>query len=258
MAAMELFDTHVHIDVACFDADRDAVISRARSVGVTRQLVPAIEARTWPQLRGICRDSAGLLPAYGLHPMLVDSHRPRDLVDLRTWIERERPTAIGECGLDFADPALDRARQQEIFVAHIALASEYGLPLVIHARRAVEEVILALKRHAGVRGIVHSFAGSLEQARTLHGLGMLLGIGGPVTYPRARRLRSIVACMPIEQLVLETDSPDQPLQGRQGQRNEPANLTGVLACVAELRGESPAEIARATTFNASRLLCIGA
>lgn len=253
---MVLFDTHSHIDVDSFTADRDAVIARANAAGVCRQLVPAIEAATWPGLRRVCAEAAGLYPAYGLHPLLLEAHRPEHLRRLREWIEVERPPAIGECGLDFADPALDRERQVALFAAHLDLALEFDLPVVIHARGAVDAVIAALKRARGVRGIVHSFAGSPDQARALYKLGMLLGIGGPVTYPRARRLRSIVASMPIEHLVLETDSPDQPLCGRQGERNEPAHLAAVLEAVAELRGQSRAELARDTTANANALLRI--
>lgn len=253
-ATMHLFDTHSHIDVDSYSADRAAVIARARAAGVLEQLVPAIEAETWTELRQVCAANEGLHAAYGLHPLLLEHHRPEHLTALREWIEREKPLAIGECGLDFLDPALDRDRQIALFAAHIALAREFDLPLVIHARRAVDAVIAALKRAPGVRGIVHSFAGSPDQARALHKLGFLLGIGGPVTYPRARRLRAIVASLPLEQLVLETDSPDQPLCGRQGERNEPAHVTGVLEVVAELRAESPATIVRATTANARALL----
>ncbi len=255
---MNLFDTHSHIDVDCFATDRDAAISRARAAGVKWQLVPAIEAATWPGLRDVCARHAGLHPAYGLHPLLLEAHRPIHLRELRAWIKRERPLAVGECGLDFANPALDRDRQIALFAAQLALALEFDLPVIVHARGAVDAVIAALKRARGVRGIVHSFAGSPDQARALCRLGVLLGIGGPVTYPRARRLRSIVASLPIEHLVLETDSPDQPLCGRQGVRNEPANLVGVLAVVAELRGESPEAIARETTANANAILLIRA
>lgn len=251
---MHLFDTHSHIDVDSFATDRAMAMQRARAAGVLEQLVPAIEASTWPGLRRVCAANTGLYPAYGLHPLLLESHRMEHLAQLREWIERERPLAIGECGLDFLDPALDRDRQVALFAAQVQLAREFDLPLVIHARRAVDAVIAALKRAPGVRGIVHSFAGSPDQARSLHRLGMLLGIGGPVTYPRARRLRSIVATMPIEQLVLETDSPDQPLCGRQGERNEPAFITGVLRTVAELRGETTAVLTRSTTANARKLL----
>ncbi len=139
------------------------------------------------------------------------------------------------------------------FTAQLAIAKNAGLPVIIHARKALEAVIQTLKRIGGMRGVVHSFSGSEQQARQLRDLGFHLGIGGVVTYPRARRLRRIVASMSAEWLLLETDSPDQPLCGHQGRRNEPARLTDVLTCVAELRGESPAAIARQTTANALSL-----
>ena len=123
----------------------------------------------------------------------------------------------------------------------------------MHARRAVDAVIAAIRRIGGLRGVVHSFSGSAEQAAQLHRLGFLLGIGGPVTYARANRLRGIVAGMPLEQLLLETDSPDQPGVAHRGQRNEPAFLPEVLAVVAQLRGMPPEAVAAATRDNAVRL-----
>jgi len=127
------------------------------------------------------------------------------------------------------------------------------LPLILHARRAVDEVTAAIRRIGNLRGVVHSFSGSVEQAQHLWKLGFCLGLGGPLTYPRAHRLREIVATMPLEYLLLETDSPDQPLHGHQGQRNEPALLAEVCVCVARLRGVEPEEVAAATTRNCERL-----
>ena len=125
--------------------------------------------------------------------------------------------------------------------------------MVVHARHAVDAVIAALRRIGGLRGVVHSFSGSEEQARQLWKLGFLLGLGGPVTYERARRLRRLAATMPLEHLLLETDAPDQPDSAIRGQRNEPARVAVVLDCIAALRDEPPAAIAAATTANAARL-----
>lgn len=251
---MRLFDSHSHLDVPEFDGDRAAVLQRARAAGVVEQLVPAVDHDTWPTLRAACGEDPGLYPAYGLHPIFLDHHRPEHLPALREWIEREHPLAIGECGLDFFVEGLDLEWQRTIFRGQLALAREFDLPMVVHARRAVEEVYVTAKRVGGLRGIVHSFGGSAEQARQLAELGFLLGIGGPVTYERARRLRRLVADCPLEWLVLETDSPDQPDACHRGQRNEPARLTEVLRVVAELRDEDPARIAAATRGNARRLL----
>lgn len=253
---MELVDTHCHLDVAQFDPDRDAVIRRARAAGVTGIVVPAIDAAAWPTLCRVCAADAGLHAAYGLHPLLLADHRPQHLRELRDWIERERPVAVGECGLDFHVEELDRGAQQNYFQAQLELAREYELPLIVHARRAVEEVIHAIRAVGGLRGVVHSYAGSQEQARQLHGLGFLVGLGGPVTYARAKRLRRIAAQVPLEQLLLETDAPDQPDCESRGTRNEPARLPRVLAEIARLRGMEPEALAEATTANARRLFAL--
>jgi TatD DNase family protein len=253
---MELFDSHSHLDVAEFDADRGGVLARARGAGVLQQLVPAIGVAGFTKLRDLCRAEPGLHAAYGLHPMFLADHRPEHVDELARWIQRERPVAVGECGLDFYVDGLDAGAQRTYFRAQLVLAREFDLPLVLHARRAVDEVIATLRNVGGLRGVVHSFSGSLEQAQQLWKMGFCVGLGGPVTYPRARRLRELVATMPLEFLLLETDSPDQPLHGHQGQRNEPALLTEVCACMATLRNVEPEDIAAATTRNAERLFAL--
>lgn len=255
---MHLFDSHCHLDAAEFDPDRAEVVARARRAGVAGQVVPAVAAAGWPKLREVCRSAPGLHPAYGLHPMYLAEHRREHLRQLRDWIERERPRAIGECGLDFYVEALDADEQRVYFRGQLELAAEYGLPVIVHARRAVEEVIASIKAVGRLRGVVHSFSGSPEQAAQLWKLDFLIGLGGPLTYPRAQRLRRLVAQMPLEHLLLETDAPDQPDADIRGQRNEPARLRTVLACVAGLRGEAEDAIARQTSDNAHRLFGLGA
>jgi TatD DNase family protein len=249
----ELIDSHSHFDVAEFDADRAAALERARAAGVTRQIIPAIEAAGFERVRALCAREIGLYPAYGLHPIYLAAHRPEHLHDLAHWLEREHPVAVGECGLDFFVPDLDAEQQRLYFQRQLELAREFDLPLILHARRAVDEVTAAIRRVGNLRGVVHSFSGSAEQAQQLWKLGFCIGLGGPLTYPRARRLRKIVVRMPIEFLLLETDSPDQPLHGHQGARNEPALLSEVCACVAALRGAEVEEIAQATVRNCTRL-----
>lgn len=251
-----LIDSHCHLDATEFDSDRDAVLARAHAAGVRRLLVPAVTAAGWPNLRDICTATPGLFPAYGLHPMYLQEHRDQHLQQLRAWIEREHPLAIGECGLDFFVEGLDVRTQQHFFDGQLTLAREYRLPLIVHARRAVDAVIAAIKRTGELRGVVHSFSGSPEQARQLAQLGFLIGLGGPVTYERAHRLRRLAASVPMETLLLETDAPDQPDAGIRGQRNEPARLATVLRVIADLRREDPAVIAATTTANAERLFAL--
>ena len=250
---MTLVDSHCHLDASEFNADRSDVIARARAAGVQVQVVPAVTAASWPTLRETCRMAEGLYPAYGLHPMFLDAHRPEHLDDLRGWIERERPCAVGECGLDFFVAGLDAELQQHYFMGQLRMAREFDLPVIVHARRAVDAVIAAIKQVGGLRGVVHSFPGSPEQAAQLHKLGFLLGLGGPLTYDRAQRLQRLVATMPLEQLLLETDAPDQPDAGIRGGRNEPARLPVILETVARLRGQPAEDIAAQTTANAKRL-----
>lgn len=248
-----LYDSHCHLDAAEFDVDRPAVLARARDAGVARQLVPAVDRASWDAIRTLCAAEPGLRPAYGLHPMFLDRHQPGHLDELRDWLESERPAAVGECGLDFFVDGLDPDKQRLYFRRQLELARDFDLPVVLHARRAVEEVIATLREVGGQRGVVHSWSGSEEQARQLFELGFCLGIGGPVTYDRAKRLRRTVASMPLDCLLLETDAPDQPDADWRGQRNEPARLRQVLDVVAQLRGQPAAAIAEATSANALRL-----
>ena len=248
-----LVDSHSHFDAPEFDGDRDAALARARAAGVTRQVVPAVAASSWPKLREVCAQDAGLFAAYGLHPMYLSEHRPAHLEDLRTWIEREKPVAVGECGLDFFVEGLDAETQQQYFDGQLRLAREFDLPVIVHARRAVDAVIASIRRIGGLRGVVHSFTGSPEQARHLWQLGFLIGLGGPVTYERANRLRALARTMPLDYLLLETDAPDQPDAGIRGQRNEPARLPVVRDVIADLRGITADEVSQATTRNAERL-----
>ena len=250
---MRLIDSHCHLDASEFDADRAAVIARAKAAGVMQQVVPAITTASWPGLREACALAPGLHPAYGLHPIFLDLHRPEHLELLAEWIARERPCAIGECGLDFFLDGLDAQTQRHYFDGQLQLAKRFDLPLIVHARRAVEEVIARIKAVGGIRGVVHSFAGSPEQAQQLWKLDFMIGLGGPVTYPRANRLRGLAAQMPLEHLLLETDAPDQPDAEIRGQRNEPARLRTVLDCIAQLRGEPAEAIAAQTSANARRL-----
>ncbi len=238
-----LIDTHSHFDDSSFDHDRPLAWARAVQAGVSGQIVPAISAAHWPRLRAVCAAYPQLYPAYGLHPMYLAEHRAADLETLAVWLEQEPAVAVGECGLDFFVPGLDVAAQTQFFTRQLALAHDLHLPVILHARRAVDAVLQQLRRYPGLRGVVHSFAGSEQQARQLIDLGFYLSVGGPLTYPRAQRLQRLVTVLPLEFLLLETDAPDQPLSNRRGQRNEPAYLPEVLHTLARLRDTDPQQLA---------------
>ncbi|GAB2550805.1 TatD family hydrolase [Rhodanobacter koreensis] len=250
---LQLVDSHVHLDDDAFATDRDAVIGRAHDAGVNTMVLPAVDAASWPLIQTLCASHRGLFPAFGLHPMFLARHAPEHVGALSAWLDANDAVAVGEIGLDFHVDGLDRDRQRQYFTGQLQLARARKLPVIVHARSALEEVTLTLRRTGGLRGVVHSFSGSEQQARHLWDMGFCIGIGGPVTYERAQRLRRIVAQMPIEFLLLESDAPDQPDTAHRGERNEPARITEVLRCIATLRGESEAAIAAATTANARRL-----
>lgn len=250
---LDLVDSHCHLDAAEFDRDRAGVVERARAAGVSAQVLPATHADAWPALREAAALDSGLHAAYGLHPTFLEHHRDAHLDQLRDWIERERPVAVGECGLDFFIEGLDAGAQSQFFEGQLRIARDADLPVIVHARRAVDQVTAAIRRIGGLRGVVHSFSGSRQQAEKLWELDFMVGLGGPVTYERANRLRKLAASMPLEHLLLETDAPDQPDAGIRGQRNEPARLRVVCETIADLRGMPAAEVAAATAANARRL-----
>ena len=248
-----LIDSHVNLHAPQFDEDRNAVIERARAAGVALMVEISDRLTTFEATHGLAVAHDDIWCTVGVHP-----HEAKDAADLTaaTLVElagRPKVIGIGECGLDFFLDGLDAQTQRHYFDGQLQLAKRFDLPLIVHARRAVEEVIARIKAVGGIRGVVHSFAGSPEQAQQLWKLDFMIGLGGPVTYPRANRLRGLAAQMPLEHLLLETDAPDQPDAEIRGQRNEPARLRTVLDCIAQLRGEPAEAIAAQTSANARRL-----
>ena len=250
-----LTDTHCHLDAAEFDADRDQVVARARLAGVTRIIVPSVERANFGAVASLCRDYSysGCYPAYGIHPMVVDRAHEDDLAVLRETLVREQPVAVGEIGLDRFVEDRDDARQELFFVEQLKMAREFGLPVLLHVRRAVDPVLKQLRRIRVSGGIAHAFNGSRQQAEEFIKLGFKLGFGGAMTYPRARRIRALAAELPLEAIVLETDAPDIPPAWLAGSRNEPAEIGKILEVFAGLRKLSPAETAVSVEKNVKSL-----
>ena len=253
---MELFDTHCHIDVPEFAADRDAVLARTRAAGVRRMVVPAIDAAGWADLINLCRREDGLYPALGMHPIYIEQHLDQHVDELRDWIERERPVAIGEIGLDFYIKDTDRARQQAIFEAQLSVAEAFQLPVLVHVRKAHDQVLQSLKRFKLPGGIAHAFNGSMPQAEQYLALGFKFGFGGMLTYERSNKLRRLARELPLESIVLETDAPDMSPAKHHGERNSPEYLPQVALALAQLRGLSAEEVASITTANACSLFSL--
>lgn len=249
-----LIDTHCHLDAGEFDRDRDAVHARALAAGVGIQVLPAVTRDTFDTVAAACKRYPGCLPAWGLHPIYLPIHTDAHLDDLRRQIETWRPVAVGEIGLDLFVPALDFATQDYFYVEQLKLARDYDLPVLLHCRRANDLILKQLRRIGVKGGIAHAFNGSDQQAAAFIKLGFKLGFGGAFTWTRASNLRRLARELPLEAIVLETDSPDIPPEWVAKGRNEPAELVRIAATLAELRGISLAEVERNTTSNALEVL----
>ena len=252
-AAPFFIDTHCHLDAAEFNADRDAEYARAVESGVTIQVIPAVSRDNFAAVAATCERYPGCLPAWGLHPMLIDVHQPEHLADLRAQIEARRPVAIGEIGLDLFTREFDYATQEYFYVEQLKLAQEFDLPVLLHCRRANDEILKHLRKIRVRGGIAHAFNGSPQQADEFIKLGFKLGFGGAFTWPRANNLRRLAVDLPLESIVLETDSPDIPPVWVGHGRNAPSELPLIAKELATLRGVSLETIATTTTHTAKSL-----
>ena len=250
-----MIDTHCHLDAREFDTDRDAVVAAAREAGVTTLILPSVEVSGFPAVRACCQRYPGCHPAYGIHPLYVGAAREDDLYTLRQWLRDEisgehPPVAVGEIGLDFFVPGHDASRQEQFFIEQLQIAAEFNLPVLLHVRRAVVQVLKCLRHSKVRRGIAHAFNGSRQQAQAFIDLGFKLGFGGAMTWPRATRIRQLATELPLESIVLETDAPDMPPVWRQGQRNSPDQLPLIAATLADLTRLPPGRILEQTNANA--------
>lgn len=264
-------DTHCHLDAPEFDADRAEVAARAQAAGVARLVLPAVMVANFQAVRDLACHHAGPARwgyALGIHPLYVDRAAPADLDQLQEQLAacHDDPVlvAVGEIGLDFFVPGLDRGRQEQFYVAQLRLAKRFGLPVILHVRRSADALLAQLRRIGVAGGIAHAFNGSLQQAQAFVDLGFKLGFGGAMTHERALRIRDLAAHLPEHALVLETDAPDIPPQwlyltaaqraAGQHSRNEPAELPRIAGTLAQLRGWSMEHTAAVTTANACAAL----
>ncbi|UXZ99093.1 TatD family hydrolase [Pseudomonas phytophila] len=253
-----LIDTHTHLDFGDFEADRAAVLDRCRLLGVERMVVLGVYERNWQRIWDLTLENPSLYAAFGLHPVYIDEHQPKHLDQLADWLTRlqghPQLCAVGEIGLDYYVESLDRQRQQQVFEAQLQLATDFNLPALLHVRRSHADVIATLKRFKLKRsGIIHAFAGSREEAREYIKLGFKLGLGGAATWPQALRMHRVIADLPLDSIVLETDSPDMAPAMYPGQRNSPEHLPDICEALAGLMGIAPEQLAKVSTLNAKEL-----
>ena len=253
-----MIDTHCHLDLEAFDADRDQVVARAVAAGVTGMIVPAVRPQTWPALVAFAarHHASGLRCALGVHPQVVPELTADELAgDLADRIARAvtdaGAIAVGECGLDGA--TADAPAQETIFRAHLRAARALNLPVVIHVLRAHDVAPRILREEGPVAGVLHSYSGGAELVPVYRDLGLAFSFAGPISYPNALRPVEAARAIPAELLLVETDAPDQAPEGHRGGRSEPAFLPAVIAALAVARGADVSEIIALTTANAHRV-----
>jgi TatD DNase family protein len=254
--ALDLFDTHAHLHFPDFDADRDAMLERARDAGVTRIVTIGTEPESSRAAVAMAARQAAVWATVGIHPHDAAEGDAAALAEIERLAAEPRVVAVGEIGLDYFRNLSPREDQHRVFRALLGTARRARKPVVVHCREAHDDVLRILdeERVADVGGIMHCFSGDVAVARRCLDLGLLLSLAGPVTYPNARALPDVARFVPADRFVIETDCPFLPPQGYRGKRNEPAYLALTAARVAELRGERLEALAERTTANACALL----
>lgn len=262
-----LIDTHCHLDDPLFTADFDEVMQRSEQAGVKAIVIPAVEAASFERTMACARRIEGGYFALGIHPMYVPMAKPEDLHTLERYLELTlddpRLVAVGEIGLDFFMPALrtPELEEKQIFFYNeqLKLAQKFELPVLLHVRRSQDLILKYARRYDAVRGIAHAFNGSFQQAERFLSFGYKLGMGGAMTFSRAKQIRRLATQLPLDAFVLETDAPDIPPAWLHGScenpaRNEPCHLARIADTMAALREIPVAELISTTGRAAMEVL----
>lgn len=262
MSLTSLVETHIHLNFDSYDADRDAVLERARAVGIRRLINPGVDAETSRAAVDLAAKYPGVVyAAVGWHPNSTAGFSEAWLDQIRALVNQPGVVSIGEIGLDYHWDDSPKADQFRAFEAQLALAAELALPVIIHNREASEDVVPILERWAaGLSGplrerpgVLHSVSAPQDLAERALAAGFYLGFTGPITYKNAEQTRRLAASMPLDRMLVETDGPFLTPIPYRGKRNEPAYIPYIIERIAALRGVSVEEIAQATTTNAERL-----
>jgi TatD DNase family protein len=260
-ALMPLVDTHCHIILSDFDQDRSEVLARARAAGVQRLLVPGLDIPSSKAAVNFAKQNPGVYAAIGVHPHNAQSWNHSDLATLRALSQSPSVVAIGEIGLDYYRNLSPKDSQVTVFRKQLDLARELELPVVIHNREAIDDVMKHLttwsedlpSKLSGRSGVLHAYSADLETALDAISAGFYFGVAGPITYPKAESRREITAQIPLQRLLLETDAPYLSPHPFRGKRNEPAHIRLLVEKLAMLLKQDTASVARTITQNASDL-----
>ena len=252
----ELVDSHCHLDLPALAGELDAVVARAEAAGVRRMVTICTRLPSEPQVRAIAEAYPGVFYAAGVHPMSVAEEAPASVEALVALARHPKMVAIGETGLDYHYTRESAAAQQASLRVHCEAARRTGLPLVIHARDADEDMarILTEERAKGAFGcVMHCFSSGAALAETALSLGFHLSMSGVATFKNAEAVRKVFAAAPLDRILVETDAPYLAPPPHRGKRCEPAYTALTAKVGAEVKGVSLAEFARATTANFDRL-----
>jgi len=254
---MDLIDSHCHLDFARL-GDLELVLAQADNVGVAHFVVPSVDKNNWLDVLSLSKRYPQIDVALGIHPYFLSADNQVSQLERLAHQQRDNIVAIGEVGLDgIIDVSLEQ--QLSVLIPQIKLASELDLPLICHAHKAYDPLLKQLRRFkVNAGGVIHGFSGSLVQAQAFIKLGFKLGVGGVVTYQRAKKTRAVFSDVGLDHLVLETDSPDMPIYGRQGQVNTPSNIKEIAVELAALTEASIEQVAQITTKNSRKLFKLAA
>jgi TatD DNase family protein len=249
---MYLIDSHAHIYLNEFDADREAIVDHAQAAGVQQILMPAIDATTHDVMLAVEAEFPGCRAMMGLHPCSVKENYLEELEIIKNFLQQRQFVAIGEIGLDFYWDKTFVQQQFEAFHTQIRLALDNQLPIAIHSRNATDECIGVVRQYPGLRGVFHCFSGTTEQAEKIIALGFMLGIGGVVTFKNAG-LDKVIEKVGLSHVILETDAPYLAPVPFRGKRNEPAYVPLVAQRLAQIAGVPAETVAEITSANTRKL-----
>jgi TatD DNase family protein len=248
--SLELIDSHVHLDDDAFTPDWDAMMARARGVGVRAFVSIATSLAGSRRAIALAEAHADVYATIGVHPHDAPSATPETLAELAALAKHPKVVAIGETGLDYFRNFAPRETQEAAFRAQLRLARDLGLPAIIHSRDAGDDVLEILAADGPKRVIMHAFSGPPEMAQQCVDRGYYIGLGGPITYRNARRTLEVAAAVPSDRMLLETDAPYLPPEPHRGKRNESSYLPLIAAAVARARDVAAGTVAEITTLNA--------